>query len=161
MKLPNYVIGALLLVTGYIAGQLDLGMPSMAVQTAQAEADSRVEDSADLSEEMSAPAYMVVTGKDYDPETMVPYVKAIGPLYKKFGGSYIAVSRDFVALEGEHDYQSILISKWPSLEKAEQFWWSPEYEEIKKMRENNGVFNAVAFEGFTQARKAPPLVDNK
>jgi len=154
MKLHNYFIWVGLIALGYFAGQLSPGL-SVPVQSVQA-ATSNVSEEAVLT-----PAYLIVTGTDYDQEALVPYVKALAPLYKKFGGSYVAVSRDYVVLEGEHEYDSVLIAKWPSLEMAEKFWWSPEYAEVRKLREGNGTFNAIAFEGFAQERKIAPLAERK
>lgn len=94
------------------------------------------------------PAYIVVMGKSYDPGNMKPYVKALPELYKKYQGAYVAMATDVDVLEGEFNYMSILISKWPSVAHAQKFWNSNDYQEVKKLRQGVGDFNVFLVKGL-------------
>ena len=37
-------------------------------------------------------------------------------------------------LEGNPDNRKIVVSEWPSMQAAQDFWNSPEYEELKNLR---------------------------
>lgn len=80
-------------------------------------------------------AYMVVLGTVHDREAfMAGYASRLGPLYEKYGGSYVAIGRGAEVLEGEPNFQSHVISRWPDMESARAFWASPEYEALKDAR---------------------------
>jgi uncharacterized protein (DUF1330 family) len=98
----------------------------------------------------SAPGYLLVQGKVTDLEGFKAYNAALPPIYKKFGGHYIAlVPAPKVELaEGEPRNESILIAKFPSKEAAWGFWKSAEYEAAKKLREGKGTFFVTVLEGL-------------
>ncbi len=99
---------------------------------------------------MSAPGYLLVQGKVTDLEGFKAYNAALPPIYKKFGGHYIAVmpAPKVEVAEGEPRGESILIAKFPSKEAAWGFWKSAEYEAAKKLREGKGSFFVTVLEGF-------------
>lgn len=90
-------------------------------------------------------AYIIVRGKDYDREALAAYNAALPPIYAKYGGTYIALAPKgaYKMLEGEDLSDAIVMSKWPSVEAAQEFWDSPEYREAIKLREGNGQFTVV------------------
>lgn len=90
------------------------------------------------------PAYMIVTAQITDRE---PFISGYGAqaavLAEKFGGKYLIRTPGALLLEsglgdvGEN--ASIVITEWADKEAALTFWNSPEYTEVKKLRE--GVAN--------------------
>ena len=62
-------------------------------------------------------------------------------------------SRPVEALEGgaetvdDGDYY-LMVSEWPSVESAREFWNSDEYEAVRKLREGAGEVNVVLAEQF-------------
>jgi len=88
-------------------------------------------------------AYMIVSGKNYDAKDLAAYGASLPPIYKKYGGEYVAFSPNYVTLEGTPDAKAIIISAWPDVKAAETFWKSPEYEEARKLREGIGEFEVV------------------
>jgi len=82
-------------------------------------------------------AYMIVTAKISDREKFVSgYGKSAGGLVEQFGGHYILMGPGAELLEGEFGSgASMVISEWPDKESAKRFWNSPEYAEVKKLRE--------------------------
>lgn len=101
----------------------------------------------------SKPAYLVVLGDVYDREAfMSGYSAKLGPLYEKYGGEYIAVGRNKDVLENGKEFQSFVISKWPSMEAARAFWSDPEYEKLIAARVDNewSKFDVYLLEGLPE-----------
>jgi len=88
-------------------------------------------------------AYMIVSGKNYDTKDLGPYVASLPPIYRQFGGRYVALSSKYDVMEGSSDAQAIIISAWPSVDAAKKFWRSPEYAKSKDLREGIGEFDVV------------------
>jgi uncharacterized protein (DUF1330 family) len=89
---------------------------------------------------------LVVIGTVYDrPAFMQGYASKLPPLYAKYGGTYLAVSGKLEHLEGEPDFESLVISRWPSAAAAREFWNSPEYRALADARITNrwGDFKVV------------------
>jgi uncharacterized protein (DUF1330 family) len=103
------------------------------------------------------PGYMIVMGKGYDREGLRAYSATLPPIYEKYAGKYLGISAEPVLLEGSFGYDSVLISKWPSLQAAEDFWASPEYREAVKLRAGNGEFHVIAFEGLAEPATVAPI----
>lgn len=83
------------------------------------------------------PAYMIVTAKISDRDAFISgYGAAAGALVAKFGGKYVLRGPGADLLEGDFgDGASMVISEWPDKAAARAFWDSPEYREVKKLRE--------------------------
>jgi len=94
------------------------------------------------------PAYMFVRVKVTDPKSFAEYGKAVSQLVPKFGGRYLARGKVAAVLEGDFDTtQGTLIAEYPSVEKIKEFWASPEYAEVKKLRENAGETHVIVIDG--------------
>ncbi|MCB2106508.1 MAG: DUF1330 domain-containing protein [Rhodobacteraceae bacterium] len=80
------------------------------------------------------------------PEFM-EYVKLSAELLKKFDSEYIIRGPAESVLEGDvFKGASVVVSKWPSLEKAKEFWNSEEYQKkIKPLRANTGIYDIGLF----------------
>ena len=82
-------------------------------------------------------AYMIVAAKISDRDNFINgYGRAAGALVAQFGGRYVLMGPGAELLEGDFgEGASMVISEWPDKETARQFWQSPEYQEVKKLRE--------------------------
>ncbi|WND03494.1 DUF1330 domain-containing protein [Temperatibacter marinus] len=86
-------------------------------------------------------AYMVIIAEIHDRESFMAYAVEAAKLVEKMGGTY-HVQRPIKSecLEGQWpDTDRLVISKWPSFEAAKDFWHSPEYNEVKKLRAGNST----------------------
>ena len=81
-------------------------------------------------------AYMIIRVRILDREKFIQgYAPAASRLVEQFGGQYLLRAPNCEVLEGGSDAnQSVVISKWPDRRAALDFWHSPEYQEVKKMR---------------------------
>ncbi|MDP6574168.1 MAG: DUF1330 domain-containing protein [Rhodospirillales bacterium] len=75
------------------------------------------------------------------------YKQAVPAVIEKFGGRFIVRGGDMEALEGAYDGPRVVILEFPSVEQARAFWNSPEYAEVKALREGAANMTAVLIEG--------------
>lgn len=82
-------------------------------------------------------AFLVITARIHDRDRfMTGYGPAAARLVAQFGGRYVIRAPGAVCLEGDGmDGASVVVSEWPSRAAALAFWNSPEYAEVRKLRE--------------------------
>lgn len=82
-------------------------------------------------------AWLVVTAVVHDRERfMAGYGPAAARLVEQFGGRYVIRAPGAVALEGDGPAgASVVVSEWPSRAAALAFWNSPEYAEVRRLRD--------------------------
>lgn len=88
------------------------------------------------------PAYLIITVKITDRDAfLADYAPAAAKLVERFGGRYVLRAPGAKLLEGAWgDGASVVISEWQDRAAAEAFWTSPDYAEVKAMR--NGICEA-------------------
>ncbi len=84
------------------------------------------------------PAYMFVTAKIQDRDQFIAgYGRAAAVLVQQFGGTYVLRGPGVEMLEGQFGSgASMVVSEWPDKAAALAFWNSPEYQEVKKLRQD-------------------------
>ena len=80
-------------------------------------------------------AFMFIQANITDPEQFMEYAKRAPALIAKYGGRYRCMRGAVEQLEGKPDNRKIVVSEWPSMEAAQEFWNSEEYRELKAVRE--------------------------
>lgn len=93
------------------------------------------------------PAYLLARIRVTDPVAWGAYRFQVGPLATRFGGHYIVRGARLELLEGADDDRSLVVFEFPSLQAIHHFWASPEYVELKKLREGAAEFSAWAVPG--------------
>jgi uncharacterized protein (DUF1330 family) len=80
---------------------------------------------------------MIVLAKIADREAFIGgYGKAAAALIERHGGRYLVRAPGVQLLEGDWgDGSSAVISEWPDMAALRGFWDSPEYAEIKTLRD--------------------------
>ena len=62
------------------------------------------------------------------------YVKETPGVVEKYGGRFIARGGKVETLEGAEEKGRVVLIEFPSFEMAKEFYYSPEYQEVKKLR---------------------------
>ncbi len=95
------------------------------------------------------PAYMIVHATLTDREKFISgYAPAAAKLVAQFGGRYILRATGATVLEGDLDEgSSVVISEWPDRAAALRFWNSPEYADVKKLREGCAECRVAVIDG--------------
>ena len=149
--------------TGLVAAPSPASAPA-ATATETAEAGAAPDQTPDLAPDQGlaeTPAYLIVLGTVHDREAFLSgYAAKLGPLYEAYGGSYIAVGRAPEVFEGTGDFESYVISRWPSRAAARAFWNSPEYDVLRRARIDNawGDFDVYLVDGLPEPVQASPAV---
>jgi uncharacterized protein (DUF1330 family) len=94
------------------------------------------------------PAYIVARVDVRDPELLQNYLAATPSIIEKYHGRFIVRGGSTVTLEGPTESRRIVIIEFPELADAEAFYKSPEYSEVRKLRENIAVAEFIAVDGI-------------
>ena len=93
-------------------------------------------------------AYIVVQADVTNPQQYAEYAKLTPDIIAKFGGRFLARAGTTVTLEGPPAKGRVVVIEFPSLQKAEEFYRSPEYTAAKKLRAGAATAQFIAVEGF-------------
>ena len=96
---------------------------------------------------MSA-GYVIAQLKIINPENYKEYIEKVTDVIKKFGGEYLARGGEHQVFEGEDNFPRIIILKFPSYEKALEWYNSEEYKPIKDIRLKNSVGSNIIVRGI-------------
>jgi uncharacterized protein (DUF1330 family) len=97
------------------------------------------------------PAYMLVQGSVTDPGPIGEYVSIIMPMLRERHGYYAvyATAPEVDALHGEWHEQAFILSRWPTLEAARDFWWCDRYQQVAiPVRTGHGAFSVLLMPGL-------------
>ena len=81
------------------------------------------------------------------PEEYKEYVSRVKPIAEKYGGEYIGRGGENEIVEGTWTYPRTVIIKFPTYEKALEWYKSEEYQPVKKIRLDNSISNAIIIKG--------------
>ncbi|MDA9596678.1 DUF1330 domain-containing protein, partial [Candidatus Pelagibacter sp.] len=86
-----------------------------------------------------AAGYVIAQLKVTNPENYKEYVEKVSEVVKKYGGEYLARGGEHEVVEGEDNFPRIVIIKFPTYEKALEWYHSDEYKPVKDIRLANSV----------------------
>ena len=75
------------------------------------------------------------------------YVDKVKPIAEKFGGEYIVRGGKTTIVEGNWTYPRTVVIKFPSYEKALEWYNSKEYQPVKQIRLDNAVSKGIIIKG--------------
>lgn len=93
-------------------------------------------------------AYLVGQIDVTNPTQYAEYAKLTPAIIEKFGGRFLARGGKNVTLEGRSAPARVVVLEFPSFEKAQEFYNSPEYQKAKQVREGAASANFVIVEGL-------------
>lgn len=92
-------------------------------------------------------AYVIVEVDVHDPETYEEYRRLVPPIVAAYGGEYLARGGRTETLEGDWSPRRLVILRFESMERAREWWRSPEYAPVKAMRHRSAHSKMVLLEG--------------
>ena len=95
------------------------------------------------------PAYLIANVDIEDVEQFQEYAKATPPIIKKYGGEFLVRGGVFEVYEGNWNPKRLVLLEFESMQKAKQFYNSPEYEAIKELRQNSAYTEWVFVDGLS------------
>jgi len=99
----------------------------------------------------TAPAYMLIQGSVTGLEAVQQYVGIIMPMLRERRGYYVvyAESPDVAVLHGEWSDQAFIVSRWPTIDAARDFWWCDLYQDTAiPVRTGHGAFTVLLMPGL-------------
>jgi uncharacterized protein (DUF1330 family) len=100
------------------------------------------------------PAYVVVQITIRDPVTYERYRQLAPPSIAAYDGRYVVRGGEMMTLEGTWRPTRLVILEFPSVERARQWWDSPEYAAAKALRQTCADTEMLVVEGLSAAASA-------
>jgi len=94
------------------------------------------------------PAYVVVSVDVKDPVRYEDYKRMVPPTVKPYGGRFIVRGGQVQPREGSWTPQRFVILEFPSVERANAWYDSPEYAPAKALRQATSTADLIIVEGF-------------
>ncbi|MCH7910269.1 MAG: DUF1330 domain-containing protein [Candidatus Hydrogenedentes bacterium] len=90
-------------------------------------------------------AYVIIQVNVTDAEKYEAYKKLTPASVERYGGRFLVRGGAQVDLEGVLEYSRIVLLEFPDVDRAKQWYDSPEYEESKALRAgaSTGIFTVV------------------
>jgi uncharacterized protein (DUF1330 family) len=92
-------------------------------------------------------AYVIAMVDVKDPVRYEDYRRMVLPTITAFGGRFIARGGRTEALEGQLPAGRMVIVEFPSLDKAKEWWSSPQYAEARAIRQATSDGTLIVVEG--------------
>ena len=82
-------------------------------------------------------AYVIVGVDVTNPAAYQEYARGAAPIVEQYGGRFLARGGRYETLEGDWQPPRIVIIEFPSVEQAKAWHDSPEYREVRPIRDRN------------------------
>lgn len=93
------------------------------------------------------PAYIIVDVSIHNPEEYEAYKKLTPASLLPYEGKFIVRGGETLSLEGDWKPERIVVLQFPTKEKAQAWWSSPEYTPAKDIRQRNAHTKMILVEG--------------
>jgi len=93
-------------------------------------------------------AYMITEIEITDPVRYEEYRALVPASLAQYGGTFIARGGQVQTLEGDWDPKRLVITAWPSVERALEWYHSEEYREAKAIRQQASTGKMILVEGL-------------
>ena len=91
--------------------------------------------------------YVIVNIDVKNTEAYKEYTDKVKPIVEKFDGEYLVRAGEYKVIDGEWKYPRTVIIKFPTYEKALEWYNSEEYQPVKPIRLANSVANGIIIQG--------------
>ena len=91
--------------------------------------------------------YVIFNIEVTNPDPYKEYIQKVKPIAEKFGGEYVVRGGNNQVVEGSWQYSRNVVIKFPSYEKALEWYNSKEYQPIKQIRIDNAKSNGIIIQG--------------
>ncbi|GAC1552938.1 MAG: DUF1330 domain-containing protein [Herpetosiphon sp.] len=93
------------------------------------------------------PAYVIVDLEITDPVGYAAYSKLTGPTLAAYDGRFLVRGGPSTTLEGDWSPQRLVVLEFPTIERAHEWYHSPEYTAIIDMRKTTARSRFLIVEG--------------
>lgn len=93
-------------------------------------------------------AYVIARADIKDRDRYQKYLDVTPSIIKKYGGVVIACSENPLTFEGSDENRRIILIQFSSIEKAKEFYHSPEYQKARKLRTEAATGEMIVVDGL-------------
>jgi uncharacterized protein (DUF1330 family) len=93
------------------------------------------------------PAYVIGQMEIHDPEQYSRYTSAVPETIEAHGGRFVVRGGEIAPLEGDWTPPRLVVIEFADLAAAKRWYESPEYQEVKQLREGAATLSIVAVQG--------------
>ncbi len=93
-------------------------------------------------------AYVIADVEVTNPEVYEEYRPRVPATIEKYGGKYVVRGGAVETFEGSWIPKRLVVLEFPSMERAKEWYNSPEYGEIREIRFRNANSNVVFVDGI-------------
>jgi uncharacterized protein (DUF1330 family) len=94
------------------------------------------------------PAYLIYDAVVTDPQKYEQY-KALSPgAIAAYGGKFVVRGGKHESVEGDWKPNRVVMVEFPTYERAQEFWNSPEYKAAREARSGAAVAKAIIVQGL-------------
>jgi uncharacterized protein (DUF1330 family) len=101
------------------------------------------------------PAYLIARIEVTNWEQYSEYVKATPGVIARYDGRFLVRGGENVTLEGDPETGRIVVIEFPTLDRAKEFFASPEYSRVKALRAGAAIGQFIAVQGFSETTTIP------
>lgn len=94
------------------------------------------------------PGYIIARIEVTDWDQYREYMEATPDILERYGGQFIVRGGRTETLEGREESARVVVVRFPSFEKAIEFYHSAEYSQARKLREGAATVHFIAVEGI-------------
>ncbi len=100
------------------------------------------------------PVYMIASIEVLDREKYSEYVARVPATVEKYGGRYLVRGGRVTTLNGKWHPERVIVLEFPSAEKLQRWFNSPEYSAIMPIRLRSTNSNVIMVEGYSSQNDA-------
>jgi uncharacterized protein (DUF1330 family) len=93
------------------------------------------------------PAYLILDIHVEDPEEYAAYRERSPATLDAYGARYLVRGGEHEVVEGDWDPERVVVVEFPSVERAREWYRSPEYQEIAPMRRRAAPSRVILVQG--------------
>lgn len=97
--------------------------------------------------DLAMPAYVIVEITIHDPVLYEDYKKLTPAAIAAYDGRFVVRGAQSESLEGDWNPQRVVVLEFPSVERAKEWWDSPEYTEAKVIRQRAASTKMLVVQG--------------
>jgi uncharacterized protein (DUF1330 family) len=94
------------------------------------------------------PAYFIARVKINDSAQYEKYLQAVPDIIIKYNGKVKVRTESSITLEGPEENRRIIMIEFDSVESTKRFYYSDEYQNAKKLRENAAIGEIIVVDGI-------------
>jgi uncharacterized protein (DUF1330 family) len=95
------------------------------------------------------PVYVITEITIHDPKEIVEYQKLTPATIAAFDGRFIVRGGKTTTLEGDWTPERIVVLEFPTVEKANEWWHSEMYSQVKAIRQRAANTKMIIVEGYS------------